>query len=764
MKLKSTLRRTTELGVALTAIATLILAGCGGGGSSNSSGGSSVATTTTTVTPYKGMFTSGTVTLVDANGNAVTLSAGGTINASGVASITYPANVAYPLTVNVTGTYLNETAGGASAVIAAGSPLQGLIPSTTEAASGVPVTAVTHVARTMLPASGFSAASAVAAITGAASSVLGISSYSQAMLPPVFNNLGQTTDPTTIKLAALANVIGQQGAGADLGAKLHDIANKLAAGSAVTAVIPQASFDAALAAVNQIGGASGVVPVGATAPTIPPITLPGTGLNTQISALIPTCTTGQVLQLTASGLTCVSGGTVAPSLTCNTSLFAGGVRDATAGELAAYAQTYSGNTGSFDQNMVFTSSGNATLVFSASGALTYNTQAQTVTSICYETAVPQLVVHFGSMGHVDLNTNGDFTGFDGANVIRKVTAPAATAPAAPTGVTATATSATQINLTWSAVADATSYNIYRGTAAGVVVGAASKINTSTVPATSFNDTNLTAATAYFYIVTAVNAAGESVGATEVNATTLATAPTSLAIPTGVIARGNLSGGQIDLSWNAVSGASGYLIYRSTTSNQAITAMTDVLLGQPTTGLTYSDTGLIAGTTYYYKIVATTSQIASQASAQAFAPACSAVAAGGTAAITMSAPFNCMDSIAGTPVSQSVSQFGNGAVTLTLFGGAGGLLITHQTVAGIEVLQVNVGSLATVISSLNSGATAVGGGNCAIAGAAPLCSSLGIAFDRAAGTVSFANTPLVSGLSGSGTTLFTVSGNLSFPPF
>lgn len=429
MQFERTLRRTAELGIGLTAIATLILAGCGGGGSSSSSGGSSVATTTTTVTPYKGMFTSGTVTLVDANGNAVTLSAGGTINASGVASITYPANVAYPLTVNVTGTYLNETAGGASAVIAAGSPLQGLIPSTSEAASGVPVTAVTHVARTMLPASGFSAASAVAAITGAASSVLGISSYSQAMLPPVFNAQGQTTDPATIKLAALANVIGQQGAGADLGAKLHDIANKLAAGSAVTAVIPQASFDAALAAVNQIGGASGVVPVGATAPTIPPITLPGTGLNAQIAASIPSCAAGQVLQYTASGLTCVSGGTVAPSLTCNTNLFAGGVRDATAGELAAYAQTYSGNTGSFDQNMVFTSSGNATLVFGASGALTYNTQAQTVTSICYETAVPQLVVHFGSMGHVDLNTNGDFTGFDGTNVIRKVTAGGGAAPA-----------------------------------------------------------------------------------------------------------------------------------------------------------------------------------------------------------------------------------------------------------------------------------------------------------------------------------------------
>lgn len=309
-----TIHKVTEFGFALTAIATLILAGCGGGGSSaTSSGTTAAATTTTTVTPFKGRFTSGSVTLVDANGDTVTLSAGGSINASGVASVTYPANVTYPLTVKVAGTYLDETNNNTPATLALGSPLQGLIPSTSAAASGVPVTAVTHVARSMLPASGFSAASAVAAITGAANSVLGIASYSQAMLPPVFNAQGQTSDPTTIKLAALANVIGQQGAGADLGAKLHDIATKLAAGSAVNAVIPQATFDAALAAVNQIGGASGVVPASAVVPSIPAFALPGAGLNAQITALIPTCAAGQVLQLTASGLSCVSGGTVAPT-------------------------------------------------------------------------------------------------------------------------------------------------------------------------------------------------------------------------------------------------------------------------------------------------------------------------------------------------------------------------------------------------------------------------------------------------------------------
>lgn len=300
-------RKGFELGIGMTAIATLILAGCGGG-ASNSGGTTTAATTTTSIIPYKGMFTSGSVTLVDANGNPVTLSAGGSINASGVASVTYPSNVAYPLTVNVAGTYLDETSGvGATGTISLGSPLQGLIPSTSEAASGVPVTAVTHMARTMLPASGFSAASAVAAITGAASSVLGISSYSQAMLPPVFDANGKTSDVTTLKLAALANVIGQQGAGADLSAKLHDIANKLAAGSAVNAVIPPAAWDAAVSAVNAAG--TGMLPNGVAPQTIPAFVPPSGNLNTLIAGAIPTCSGGQVLQHTATGLQCVGNST-----------------------------------------------------------------------------------------------------------------------------------------------------------------------------------------------------------------------------------------------------------------------------------------------------------------------------------------------------------------------------------------------------------------------------------------------------------------------
>jgi len=142
-----------------------------------------------------------------------------------------------------------------------------------------------------------------------------------------------------------------------------------------------------------------------------------------ISGLNSNCTlTNNVLTCTlSSGGGDTGGGGTVGGIACDTSLFqAGAVRDATSTELAAYAQTYSGNTGSFDQNFVFTPDGNVTLVFGSTGTLTYNSQSQTVTSICYETAAPQLVVHFGAFGHVDLMTDGSFTGVspDGMSIIR----------------------------------------------------------------------------------------------------------------------------------------------------------------------------------------------------------------------------------------------------------------------------------------------------------------------------------------------------------
>jgi hypothetical protein len=91
-----------------------------------------------------------------------------------------------------------------------------------------------------------------------------------------------------------------------------------------------------------------------------------------------------------------------------------------------------------------------------------------------------------------------------------------TPPAAPTGLTATATSQTQVNLTWNAVAGATSYTILRATTSG---GPYAAVGTST--STSFSNTGLTCNTTYFYVVAASNGGCSSGNSSQAQATTQA---------------------------------------------------------------------------------------------------------------------------------------------------------------------------------------------------------------------------------------------------
>lgn len=95
-----------------------------------------------------------------------------------------------------------------------------------------------------------------------------------------------------------------------------------------------------------------------------------------------------------------------------------------------------------------------------------------------------------------------------------------TIPAAPTGVTATGGSK-QVTVSWSAATGATSYNIYWSTTSGVTTATGTKIVGATSP---YIHTGLTDSTAYYYIVTAVNTAGESAASTQATATTTTPAP------------------------------------------------------------------------------------------------------------------------------------------------------------------------------------------------------------------------------------------------
>jgi hypothetical protein len=162
----------------------------------------------------------------------------------------------------------------------------------------------------------------------------------------------------------------------------------------------------------------------------------------------------------------------------------------------------------------------------------------------------------------------------------------------------------QVSLTWAASATATSYNVKRSTTTG---GPYTKISSPT--ATNFTDTNLANGTTYFYVVSAVNATGESANSVQASATPVA--PTqSPAAPTGLIAAGGNA--QVSLSWTASSGATSYPLKRSTTTGGPYTQ-----ISAPAT-TSFTDTGLTNGTTYFYVVSALNAVGESANSAQASA--------------------------------------------------------------------------------------------------------------------------------------------------
>lgn len=91
-----------------------------------------------------------------------------------------------------------------------------------------------------------------------------------------------------------------------------------------------------------------------------------------------------------------------------------------------------------------------------------------------------------------------------ANSAEVSATPVAAVPSAPTGLTATPGNML-VTLTWSASAGATSYNVRRGTTSGGPYPTLAGSPTTN----TFTDSGLTNGTVYFYVVTAVNSAGES---------------------------------------------------------------------------------------------------------------------------------------------------------------------------------------------------------------------------------------------------------------
>ena len=167
------------------------------------------------------------------------------------------------------------------------------------------------------------------------------------------------------------------------------------------------------------------------------------------------------------------------------------------------------------------------------------------------------------------------------------------APAAPVVRIGNSATSGKPVLTWNGVYGATSYRIYRSTSKG---SGYSLLGTTT--ATSYTNTGAKAGTTYYYRVKACNDAGLSPYSNIVSGQVKTVTPKPAA---PVVKIGNsASSGKPMLTWNAVSGATSYKVYRATSQNGTYSLLGTV------TATSYTNTGAKAGTTYYYKVKAVNS--------------------------------------------------------------------------------------------------------------------------------------------------------------
>ncbi len=120
-----------------------------------------------------------------------------------------------------------------------------------------------------------------------------------------------------------------------------------------------------------------------------------------------------------------------------------------------------------------------------------------------------------------------------------------TAPSAPSGLTAVAGNA-QVSLAWSSSAGAVTYNVKRSISSG---GPYSLISSPSV--NGFVDTGLTNGATYFYVVSAVNLAGESANSSQASAKPVAPPATfTLSVVNGTGSGTYAAGATVSISANA----------------------------------------------------------------------------------------------------------------------------------------------------------------------------------------------------------------------
>ncbi|MEO7730094.1 MAG: fibronectin type III domain-containing protein [Kofleriaceae bacterium] len=215
-------------------------------------------------------------------------------------------------------------------------------------------------------------------------------------------------------------------------------------------------------------------------------------------------------------------------------------------------------------------------------------------------------------------------------------------PSAPADLRATPTSDTSISLAWmDTSSDEAGFVLERATAEA---GPYLPVSTTAANATSYVDTGLTAATTYFYRAHATGAAGSSASTAVASARTQDAPSTppgdSPATPDGLVANG-MAADAIELRWtDHAANETGFRVERARAAAGPFSEVTTTAANLAH----YTDVGLAAATTYYYRVRATNS---------AGNSAYTAVASGTTQALPAMAPSVPTDLVASAQSSSTI---------------------------------------------------------------------------------------------------------------
>jgi fibronectin type 3 domain-containing protein len=246
---------------------------------------------------------------------------------------------------------------------------------------------------------------------------------------------------------------------------------------------------------------------------------------------------------------------------------------------------------------------------------------------------------------------------------------------APASLTATV-AGTQINLSWSSVSVAMSYNVYRGTSPG---GEGATPFATGLTGTTFSDPNLQPGLSYYYDVTSVNGSGEGAPSVEAIGVLAPSAPTNVSA-----ALSGANPNDIAVTWTASAGAASYNIFRGKTPGGE--GSTPYASG--VTGTTFVDSGAATspGYSYYYEVVAINVGGQSAASTEVFF------------ATPLPAP---------TTLTAVIRPSGNVSLSWSISAGATSYNVYRASISGSEgtvPLATGLGSPKYVDSSVGNGGT------------------------------------------------------------